>query len=105
VNTGPTRDPAYVRRAALVLHPDARRVIAKLFLPGQEHTSQGISRADAVMLRVLALTDDEVSASLADTAAQFGTRHHDLPGILARHFDLVAHRLTAATPCPGPAAS
>ena len=72
-------------------------MIAKLFLPGQETLANGISRADQVIHRVLAMSDDEVSRTLTDTMDRFGDRHADLPAILRGHFDLVAHRLPAGS--------
>ena len=41
-------DSPLVRRADVVLRADPRRVIAKLFLPGQELVATGISRAEAL---------------------------------------------------------
>ena len=82
-----------LRRGELVLTADPRRVIAKLFLPGQETLASGISRADAVMNRVLAMPDEVVAATLAETLELFGDRHRDLPDILSAHYELVSHRL------------
>ena len=45
--------PDLLRRVSLVLRADPSRVIAKLFLPGQEILANGISRADQVIHRVL----------------------------------------------------
>jgi len=80
-----------------VLRADPSRVLTKLFLPGQEILAHGISRADAVMRRVLAMTDEEVSDTLAWTVRRFTDRHHDLQATFATHFALVAHRLPALT--------
>ena len=55
-----TDDPTLVRRGSQVLRADQSRVIVKLFLPGQETLAHGISRADAVVQRVLSMTHDEV---------------------------------------------
>ncbi|HEX5996570.1 MAG TPA: glycoside hydrolase family 130 protein, partial [Jiangellales bacterium] len=76
------------------LLPDPRRVIAKLFVPGEE-TRDGNSRANAVVARILALPEPEVSALADAVVAEFGDRHPDLTGILARHFDVVAHEVPA----------
>ena len=93
-----------LRRVSLVLRADPSRVIAKLFLPGQETLANGISRADQVIHRVLAMTADQVTGTLTDTMDRFGDRHGDLPGILRGHFELVAHRLPAGrrSPTTGP---
>lgn len=76
-----------------MLRADPRRVITKLFLPGEEITVHGISRTDAIIQRILAMTDEEVSTTLATTIGRFTGRHHDLRATLAEHFALVAHRL------------
>lgn len=88
---------ALVHRGSTVLRADPGRVIAKLFLPGQEMVARGISRADAVVGRLLAMTDAEVSSTLARTLADFADRHPDLPVTFAAHFALVAHRVPDAT--------
>jgi len=74
----------------LVANP--ARVIATLFMPGEE-MPEDHSRATAVIERVLALADDQVTATLADVAGLFAGRHRGLDAIFRRHFDLVASRL------------
>jgi predicted GH43/DUF377 family glycosyl hydrolase len=86
-------DPRLVRRGTDVLRADPSRVVTKLFLPGQEILSSAVSRADAVMQRVLAMTDEEVSVTLAATVRRFTDRHYDLHATFAENFALVAHRL------------
>jgi predicted GH43/DUF377 family glycosyl hydrolase len=73
--------------------PDARRVIAKPFLPGEQTFPDGSSRIGVVLRRILAMSDDEVSTTLAATVADFASRHGDLPAVLDRHFALVVDRL------------
>ena len=67
-------------------------MITRLFIPGQEMPAEGESRAAAVVGRILAMTDSEVTQVLECTLAAFSCRHRDLSGILEHHFDLVAHR-------------
>src|SRR4029079_6003780 len=86
-----------LRRVSLVLRADPSRVIAKLFLTGQETLANGVSRGDQVIHRVLAMQADQVTRTLTDTMHRFGDRHADLPGILRGHFELVAHRLPAGS--------
>src|SRR5690348_2348323 len=74
------------------LVPDLRRVVAKLFIPGEE-TRRGTSRASAVMSRVIALAEPEVSALVQAVTADFGDRHHDLRSILLHHFDIVTREV------------
>ena len=79
-------------RSPLVLRPDASRVIARQFLPGQEVLADGRARVDAVVDRVQSMADADVSATLTATLAAFGHRHDDLDAVFARHFAAVAGR-------------
>ncbi len=90
-----------VTRTAQRLRPDPRRVVTRLFLPGQEMLGYGQSRAAGVVERILALSDDEVASALDDVLTAFGGRHRRLRAILEEHFELVAHRLSGGTP-PSP---
>jgi predicted GH43/DUF377 family glycosyl hydrolase len=92
---------ALVTRTPLRLRPDPSRVVARLFLPGQEMVGYGQSRAASVVERILALSDDEVACALDDVLTGFGGRHRQLRAILEEHFALVAHRLAAGPP-PSP---
>jgi predicted GH43/DUF377 family glycosyl hydrolase len=93
VSAGSTE--AWVRRLSPQLGPDPRRVLARLFVPGQEMLADGESRAGGVIDRILALSDEEVAVTLEATLASFAHRHRELETILEEHFDLVAHRLGA----------
>lgn len=81
------------RKDPLVLHPDARRVIARLYLPGQEIMDNQLSRADSVIERVLGMTDEEVSTILNETIGRYGDRHPNFRDLLAENFALIAHHL------------
>lgn len=72
------------------LRPDPRRVIVKLFVPGEE-SPDSPSRAQAVIDRILAMTDPQVAEALSAALAAFAQRHRDLPAVLRRHFAVVAH--------------
>lgn len=82
-----------VRRDGVTLNPDPSRVLAMLYLPGQEIVDDGVSRADSVIERVLGMTDEEVSTTLGETVGRFTDRHFDLRADLAENFSRVAHRL------------
>jgi predicted GH43/DUF377 family glycosyl hydrolase len=82
-----------VTRTPHRLRPDPGRVLARLFVPGQEILAGGGSRAAAVVKRILAMTDCEVTEALQSTLAAFSARHRGFTETLERHFDLVAHRL------------
>lgn len=89
-------DRILLERGSTVLRPDPSRVIAKLFLPGQELVASGVSRADAVIARALAIDEDEVQVVLADVVARFGGRHHNLAGMLDDHAAMIVHRIPDA---------
>lgn len=79
------------------LSPDRSRVLARLFVPGEELPGHH-SRATTVLQRVQDLSDAEVVTALADLRTRFGGRHRDLNGIFQRHFELMAHRLAGDPP-------
>jgi predicted GH43/DUF377 family glycosyl hydrolase len=79
------------------LLPDASRTVSRLFVPGQETLIPGDSRAESVIERVLAMSDEEADLMLARTRARFAGRHRDLDSTLDRNFGLVAHRLGGQT--------
>jgi predicted GH43/DUF377 family glycosyl hydrolase len=93
-------DELVVSRTSGVLRPDPKRVVARLFVPGQEHLVYGHSRATPVLERILALGDEVVAATLATTMDRFSARHGDLPAILAENFASVAHRVGASSDLP-----
>ncbi|ORB28810.1 glycoside hydrolase family 130 protein [Mycolicibacterium parafortuitum] len=72
---------------------DPRRVVTRLFVPGQEGFEPQDSRAGSVLSRILALTDDEVRTTLRDVLTRFDGRHRDLAGTFRRHADELADRL------------
>jgi predicted GH43/DUF377 family glycosyl hydrolase len=86
-------DRTWVRRTDHILRPDPARVVARLFLPGQEVSTSGTSRSEAVIHRALTLTDDEVDAELRELEESFGARHRSLVDTWESHFALLEHRL------------
>ncbi len=89
-------ETALLRRVAPELRGNSDRVITQLYLPGQEITDDEISRADAVIERIMGMTEEEVSTTLAETIGRFGDRHHDLRAIITENFGHVGHRLPRA---------
>jgi predicted GH43/DUF377 family glycosyl hydrolase len=88
-----------VSRGTLRLRPDARRAITVLFVPGEEMYG-GDSRAPSVVERILAMDDDDVTATLADVRGRFAHRHRDLEAIWSEHFRLATHRLARVGDVP-----
>ena len=74
------------------LSPNPRRVITKLFVPGEE-TPRSRSRARAVIARILALNEAEVTALADAVIADFRGRHRDLTDTFSKHFAVVAHEI------------
>lgn len=70
-----------VTRLALHLTADAKRVIARPFMPG------GPGRIAVILERVAALSDDEVAALLRTILADYRVRHRDIRGVFRQHFD------------------
>ncbi len=88
-----------VSRSSLRLYPDPGRVITVLFVPGEEMPA-GDSRAAAVVKRILAMDDAEVTNTLADVRRRFAHRHHQLEATWSRHFQEAAHRLEEGEDIP-----
>jgi predicted GH43/DUF377 family glycosyl hydrolase len=80
--------PPIARHSDAALRADPGRVIARLFLPGEERPLER-SRAGAVVERVLALPELEVRQRAAQLLGDFSARHWDYPAILADHATLV----------------
>jgi len=83
-----------VRRTPPRLSPDPSRVIARLFVPGEELPGHH-SRARGVLERVQELTDGEVTDALTDLRHRFTGRHRDLDAVFDRHYALLAPRMVA----------
>ncbi|MEU2171515.1 glycosylase [Micromonospora chersina] len=79
-------------RHGTTLTPDPRRVVVKLFVPGED-AALVRSRARALIDRVAHLDDEETGRLLRDTFDRFGARHRDLDTTFHHHYDLVRHRI------------
>ena len=78
--------PAITRTRHRLL-PDARRVLAKPYLPGEETLLPGQSRAHLLMARILAIPEAEVAALNAAILQRFDGRHRHFRQMLERHFE------------------
>jgi predicted GH43/DUF377 family glycosyl hydrolase len=92
---------AYRVQAGLL--PDPARVVARLFLPGEEpHSvqsrpqSRAQSRASQVVARVMKMTEDEVERLTADLLCDFGDRHHNYQELLRRHASIISAHVEEA---------
>ncbi len=77
-----------VRDAGAELLPDASRVVADLFLPG-ESTPGAVSRTERVIARVLAMPRDELAAAAMRLEAEFGARHAGFDALLRANAEKV----------------
>jgi predicted GH43/DUF377 family glycosyl hydrolase len=72
------------------LLPDASRVLAKPYLPGEETLLPGQSRANLLVERILAIPESQVKALNAEILQRFDGRHHGFSEMLERQFETVA---------------
>lgn len=85
--------PDLANRLDVVMPPDPRRVIIKLFVPGEDAAVAHTRTAD-IIDRITRLSDDEIGHMLEATLRRFGARHHDLETTLRHHYDLVHYRVS-----------
>ncbi len=86
---------AFIERTEHELRPDVERVVATIFLPGQEISLNGESRSAAVLTRVMLMSEDEVDLALKEVYREFGARHDDLDSAFVTHYEAVRHRLSS----------
>jgi predicted GH43/DUF377 family glycosyl hydrolase len=79
-----------VRRQALRLTPDPRRVLARPFIVG------GAERLSAIIGRVRALSDVEARTALAEVTEDFRARHKDIVATFRQSFATAIARLPEA---------
>ena len=87
-----------VRRLPLTLRPNSSRVLLRPFFPtisGTDTKSLDSARARLVLARILALSEEHVSALLEQVFKEFGDRHQRVSDILAQRFLQVRQHLPA----------
>jgi predicted GH43/DUF377 family glycosyl hydrolase len=84
--------PPLATRQGTTLVPDPRRVIAKLFVPGED-SAVARTRAHELVDRIAVLGEAETDRLLQQTLDRFGARHRDLTDTFEHHYDLVRHRV------------
>jgi predicted GH43/DUF377 family glycosyl hydrolase len=75
------------------LTPDPRRVITKPFLPREEVYADGSTRLQALLQRILTMSEDDVEKTLDGARRLFATRHRDLESVFEHNFGVVAPHL------------
>jgi len=83
---------ALAHRTPAHLEPDPSRVVARLFLPG-EQAHQERSRVGGIADRVLALDEADVERLAAELTSGFAARHRDLSALLIANAAIVASRV------------
>lgn len=79
-----------VRRTQAEIRGHPSRVISRPFDPGHEGLISGLSRSQAVIQRIMALSDEQVAETLAETIAAYSNRHDDLRASFRRSYRIVA---------------
>lgn len=77
----------HVTRLPIRLAPDPRRVITRLFVPGEEN------RVRDIIGRLLAMSQAEVDETLANVQRNFQATHPNIEEVFLKHFDVVRHRV------------
>ena len=79
-------------RSDVHIVPDSTRVVALLFVAGQE--LGGVeSRASNVVKRIVALPEADVRRRLKDIIQRFARRHRDIVAVFSQHAERVSNRL------------
>ncbi|HEX2152446.1 MAG TPA: glycoside hydrolase family 130 protein [Acidimicrobiia bacterium] len=74
-----------VTRSEQALLPDASRVLALPFRPGENNFGGDPTRVDSIAGRIELLTDEEVVDQIEQTEKRFTGRHRDIEKVWARH--------------------
>jgi len=79
-------------RSDVHIVPDSSRVVALLFVAGQE-LGGAESRASSVVKRMLALPEADVRRRLKEVIQRFAGRHRDIVAVFSQHAERVSNRL------------
>ena len=86
------KENALASRTDVHIVPDSSRVVALLFVAGQE-MGGAESRASNVVKRIVALPEADVRRRLKDVVQRFGRRHRDIVAVFSQHAERVSNRL------------
>ena len=90
--------PGIARRTAVELRPDPSRITVRLFVAGQEDFGPTESRTNAVVNRIMLLSDAEVRDALSGVEEDFAHRHPDFLQSLDIHAHRATHRIDPHVP-------
>ena len=79
-------------RSDVHIVPDASRVVALLFVAGQE-MGGAESRASNVVKRIVSLPEADVRRRLKEIIQRFARRHRDIEAVFSQHAERVSNRL------------
>src|SRR5436190_9301119 len=82
---GGIRMTVQVTRLPIQLLPDPKRVITRLFVPGEENRIRDIIR------RLTAIPEAEAEALLADLESSFRPVHPHIDDVFLEHYESVKH--------------
>jgi predicted GH43/DUF377 family glycosyl hydrolase len=85
-------DDASASRLDVVMVPQPRRVIVKLFVPGED-AAMVRSRAHALVDRIATMDAGEAGKLLEETFERFDDRHRDLADTFRQHYEIVRHHV------------
>ncbi|WP_436527407.1 glycoside hydrolase family 130 protein [Actinoplanes sp. HUAS TT8] len=81
-----------ITRHNITMQPDGRRVVVKLFVPGEDaHATH--NRAACMIERMLQLDETDITTLLDDVLNRFAGRHHDILSVFQHHYEVVQHRV------------
>jgi predicted GH43/DUF377 family glycosyl hydrolase len=83
--------PAVIRTAER-LTPDPSRVLARLYLPGEDPSAPE-TRVTRLLREIQRMSDEQIEQLLEEIRADFSDRHRDLEAVLERNFAAVASQL------------
>ena len=86
-----------IERTRHRLLPDARRVLAKPYRPGEDTLLPGAPRAKLLVERILAIPEAQVSPLNVEIMRGFGERHRGFERTLERQFESVAAHIPGDT--------
>lgn len=81
-----------MRRHEITLHPESARVIIRPFIPAEPRLIR------AIIGRVMALTEEEVTKELEAVHAEFEGRHYDMDLPFLAHYAKVREHIDSETP-------
>lgn len=87
------REELQVRRQGVLIESDKSRVIIKPFMPASPSSPGYAARMNALLKRIVELTDEEAQIILDNVFVEFRNRHRDLEGVFSLRYEQVKNLL------------